>query len=194
MYPMESLEEARAIYEETAKSGEFSADALAGKLNRQSDDASKEVAVHLNKAAKDMRDALNKYSPTMKKLEGDTAGEAKLDSSSMWIDPEKIISDDSEDVIDKELAEDIGRHENEHQKQSTSADADKIQVKSKTWDEREIREAAANSVMHSTERLNTEYKAICALTMDEKDRDLVRRGEFKELEKRKNGNQFSNVA
>ena len=191
---MESLEEAQAIYEETAKSGECSVDTLAGKVEHQADDALEEVAHHLIKTAKDLRGALRKYNPTMKRLEDDTAGQAELNSSSMWIDPEKIIANNGADVIDSDLAEDIGRHEKEHQQQFAISDAHEIQIGSTTYDERKIREAAAISVMKSREELSDEYKAIASLTMDKEDRDLVRKGRFLDLERKKNGNQVSNAA
>ena len=79
--------------------------------------------------------------------------------------------------------------------QSAVADANAIQVGAQEFDGRKIREAASISVQKRVDFLSAEYQAITnALPMDDTDRQLVRAGKFKELERRKNGAHLAEAA
>ncbi len=215
---MESTEAARAIYEDTLDGGEHSVSQLANELHQRAEELrqeeidgacddvhgevadvvehgdEREVAQRLDEAAGDIRSALGEHAPVMKELPGEVAGQAELDSSAMWVDPNSIQSD-GDRVIDRQVAQDIGDHEAEHQQQSVEADADTIRVGTQEFDGREIREAAAISVQNRRDFLSAEYQAITnALPMDEADRRLVREGRFRELEQRKNRGQLATAA
>jgi len=196
------LETARAIYEEETQD-EQSARELASDLRRRAaelrareidakheefaEDVRVEVSGVLAAAADDLDSSLGEYNPTMKQLEDGVAGQAKLDSSWMAIDPH-VIGGDGAQLIDSTMAKDIARHEAEHQQQSATADAEGIVVGIRIFNAREIREAAAISVQQRQDFLSSEYRHITAsLPMDSTDRKLVRGGKFQQLEAKKNG-------
>lgn len=207
---MEATDRAQALYKDTAESAsEHSVDALALALERRarevregvsqetrgqvadalqgmSPEERKEVEKTLNQAARALRTVFEGAAPTLKRLEGDTAGEAQLESSVIRIDPIKIVSEDGE-MIDRQKAEDILDHEREHTQQSSVADATEITIGAQKFDVREIREAAAISVQDHIDFLSDEYRSIAQrLTMNDEEREMVRKGRFKALEARKN--------
>jgi len=215
---METAEAAQAIYEDELEGGERSASQLANDIQRRAEELcqveidgsrddvhdevtdlveheeEKEVAQRLKEAAGDIRSALGDHAPVMKELPGEVAGQAELDSSAMWVDPNSIQSD-GDRIIDRQVAQNIGDHEAEHQKQSAETDVDTIHVGTQEFDEREVREAAAISVQSRRDFLFAEYQAITnTLPMNEADRQLVRAGKFRELERRKNGEQLATAA
>jgi hypothetical protein len=207
---MASIDHARALYDDVVESStERSADQLARELRARAEEVRGEkiagtrgkvaeilgsaspedredAAKKLEDAAKDIGTVFQGASPEFRKLEGDTAGEAQLESSVIRIDPTKIVSEDGE-MIDRRKAEDILEHEKEHTQQSSVADATGITIGAQKFDARQIREAAAISVQDHIDFLSDEYRSIAQrLTMDAADRELVRKGRFKALEARKN--------
>lgn len=151
------------------------------------EDEVEDVAAHLDKAAKDIRSSIGS-AVTMKELDAGVAGQAQLGTDNVWIDSNSIRSDDGDSLIDKTIAADIADHEEEHTRQSATANQEGVTIDGKEFDAREVREAAAISVQRETEFLSAEYKKItAALPMNEADRALVREGDFEGLERKKNG-------
>jgi hypothetical protein len=150
----------------------------------------KHEAQRLDQAATDLQASLGGHNPTMKELPGSVAGQAQLDSGAMWVDTDAIRSEGDDRLIDKEVAEDIGNHEEEHQHQSAEADADSITVNTKEFAVDEAREVGAMSVQKSRDFLSAQYKQIIGSfgEMDGAERQLVRRGKFRALEAKRNGN------
>ncbi len=201
---MSSFEAAQALYGEVAER-EQGVDALARDLDTRADalerDAPPEQGVIgttrndaarlLHAAAQDLRSALGSYNPTMKRLPGGTAGEARLQSSAMWIDPEAIMAQGGSRLIDRDVAEDIGRHETRHQRQSATADAGGVTASGQNFDARELREFDAIAEQRSTDFLSAEYLQIrsraAAVFSSREDRELIRRGEFRWLEQKHAG-------
>jgi len=193
---MEATAAAQDIYDEETQ-GEQSVRDLAESLRRHGQEAVTEyseiaadvradVSHILNGAAADLDASLGAYNPTIKRLGNGIAGQARLQSSVMEIDPHAIAGDGSQ-LIAVERAADIARHEAEHQRQAAVADASGIVVHGEQFDAREIREAAAISVQWQRDFLSAEYRNIAAaLPMDAGARDLVRQGRFRELEQKKN--------
>ncbi len=209
---MTTINTAQAIYEDTIeKSGEISAEDLERQLRERSEalrgeqhaemseetredleivltdgEDPEDIANDLDEAADDIHSSLGGKNATMKELDPGVAGQAELGKDKMWINPKSIKSDD-EKVIDKEIAEDVALHEEEHTKQSATADADGVEINGKAFDAREIREAAAISVQYRTDFLSAEYQQITkGLPMNAEDRELVRKGKFRELQAKKN--------
>ncbi|MDD4627838.1 MAG: hypothetical protein PHE68_00390 [Candidatus Peribacteraceae bacterium] len=207
---MASIDHARTLYDDVTESSvERSADELARELRERakeirgaeiqktrgevaevlehaSPEEREDTARNLEEAAQDVGDVFKGSSSGLKKLEGNTAGEAQLDSSVIRVDPAKITFDGGK-IVDKKKAGDILLHEQEHTKQSSVADAGEITIGSQKFDARKIREAAAISVQSRIDFLSDEYRSIAQnLTMDAADRELVRKGQFKALEARKN--------
>jgi hypothetical protein len=152
-----------------------------------------EVADYLKTAASDIRSSMD-ASVTMKELPGGVAGQAQLGTENVWIDHNSIRAREGSRLIDTGIASDIAVHEEEHTKQSASADQAGIEVRGQQFDAREVREAAAISVQNETKFLSAEYQKITAsLPMDVEDRVLVQKGNFSELERKKNGTDVSLV-
>lgn len=146
-----------------------------------------EVAEHLDTAAKDIRSSIG-ATVTMKELDQGVAGQAQLGTDNVWIDSQSIRSQDGDSLIDTGVASDIAVHEEEHTKQTATADQEGITINGQEFDAREVREAAAISVQENIDFLSAEYQQITAnLPMNAADRELVQKGEFKELERQKNG-------
>lgn len=145
-----------------------------------------EVADQLEETAETLRKVFGKAAPTVQKLPGDTAAEAKLASTEMHVDPLKIARGERE-IVDEEIAEDIYYHELEHNHQSEQSDTEAITIGIATWKDDEVREIAAVSVQKRVDFLSATYRRFALVTMDEQDRALVRAGRFKALEAKKNG-------
>jgi osmotically-inducible protein OsmY len=147
----------------------------------------KDVAAHLDEAAKDVRSSIGN-AVTMKELDAGVAGQAQLGTDKVWIDSQSIRATSGDSLIDTTVASDIADHEEEHTRQSADANQEGVTINGKEFDAREVREAAAISVQRETDFLSAEYKQItAALPMNEADRALVREGDFTELERKKNG-------
>jgi hypothetical protein len=147
-------------------------------------------AKKLDEAAADLRSSLGEHDPVMKDLPGDTAGQAQLQSSNMWVDAQAIRSGTGDRLINTEIAEDIGAHEARHQEQSATADAETITVKGKELNATKLREFDAMEEQSSTDFLSAEYKAIRAevgSVLSGSDRELIKNGQFRELERRHAG-------
>jgi hypothetical protein len=165
--------------------------ALEGKSGNDAQSEIEETADHLDTAAKDIRSSID-ANVTMKELPGGVAGQAQLGTDNVWIDHDSIRARDGDRLIDTGIASDIAVHEEEHTKQSASADQVGIAVNGKQFDAREVREAAAISVQKETAFLSAEYQKItAALPMDAEDRILVQKGNFSELERKKNGSEVA---
>ncbi len=205
---MTSLELAQAFYRDVAQRQEGKVDSFRAELADQArrvregmtDTVHSELAMALelatpedrsvaadkiDHAADDLAHAFQGSSLTLKKLDGDRAGEAQLGADVIRIDPQKLTGD--EEIVDTARAADILAHEKEHTQQSETADTEKITLGSKTWDAREVREIAAVSVQKRIDFLSDEYRAFATVTMDAHDRSLVRAGRFRQLEAEKNG-------
>jgi hypothetical protein len=144
-----------------------------------------DVAKHLEEAANGVRSSV-KSTTIMEDLPDGVAGQAHLGTDSVQIDPNAIQSADQDRIIDRSIAEDVQLHEDEHTQQSPDANADGINVNGKSFDLREIREAAAISIQERTDFLSAEYKRITQeLPMDAGDRELVRDGDIIELARKK---------
>lgn len=206
---MASLDHARALYDEVAEHTEGSVDVLkhalmerakavregisegtrtatADVLEHSSPEDLDATADALEQSAGDLEKTLGQHAPTLTKLGGDIAGEARLGANEIRIDPRKITGDET--IIDVQMAEDVLAHEREHTRQSAVADAEGITIGMQQFDAREIREAAAISVQKDIRFLSDEYRSIAQrLTMDASDREFVRKGQFKALERRKSG-------
>ncbi|MDA0375773.1 MAG: hypothetical protein O3A80_00490 [bacterium] len=168
--------------------------ALEGKSVDDAQSEIKKTADHLDTAAKDIRSSMD-ANVTMKELPGGVAGQAQLGTDNVWIDHDSIRARDGGRLIDTGIASDIAVHEEEHTKQSASADQEGIAINGQQFDAREVREAAAISVQNETKFLSAEYQKITAsLPMDNEDRNLVRAGKFVELEQRKNGGTIAMAA
>jgi hypothetical protein len=206
---MEGFAHAQALYREVADHPESSVDAFRARLSaraqevrlgivssirsgasaaleRAEPEEREGTADVLQEAAENLHQAFRGASPTLRKLPDDTAGEAQLGADVIRIDPQKLSGEHT--IVDRERAEDILAHEQEHTEQSAEADADAIEIHGQRFDAREIREAAAISVQRSVAFLSDEYRSIAArLTMDAEDRRLVREGRFQALEAKKSG-------
>lgn len=154
------------------------------------------IADQLEETAETLKKVFGNANPKAQELPGDTAAEARLESDEMRVDPRKIPQGNG-NVVDEQIAEGIRVHEEEHNKQKVHADAGEISVRGKTFDQREIREAAAIGVQkeespQSIEALSGEYRAIAAsLVMEGRHRSLVRQGRFRELETVMNGGELA---
>ncbi|MDO8468986.1 MAG: hypothetical protein Q7S29_04485 [Candidatus Peribacter sp.] len=205
---MASREHAQALYDEVAEQHEGSVDALKARLIEQAAEVRQgltdttrsdvatalehsvpeeraETADELEHAADDLGEAFHGSSLTLQKLDEDVAGEAQLGTDVIRIDPQKLAGGDR--IVDREKAQDILVHEQEHTQQSAQADAETITIDARTYDARAIREMAAISRQKRIDFLSDEYRGFARVTMDEQDRALVRAGKFRELEARKNG-------
>jgi len=198
---MSSFEAAQALYGEAAAREQGAAD-LARALDAQAgvmenaqaveqnitQETRQETAMLLHGAAQDLRSSLIAYNPTMKKLPGNTAGETHLQSSVMWIDPEAITMQGGGRLINRSVAEDIARHEARHQRQSATADAGGVVAGGQHFDARALREFDAIAEQRSTDFLSAEYLQIrsraAAVFSSRGDRELIRRGEFRQLEQK----------
>lgn len=205
---MASLERAQALYDEVAEQHDGSVDVfkarlveraqevrqgltdttrceVAAALEHSAPEEREEAADELEHAADDLGETFHGSSLTLRKLDEDVAGEAQLGSDMIRIDPRKITGGDG--IVDREKAEDILVHEQEHTRQSAQADAESITIGAETYDSRAIREMAAISRQKRIDFLSDEYRGFARVTMDEQDRVLVRAGKFRELEAKKNG-------
>ncbi|MFH1444852.1 MAG: hypothetical protein ABIG34_05730 [Candidatus Peregrinibacteria bacterium] len=205
---MTSLELAQAFYRDVAQRQEGKVDSFRAELADQvrrvregmTDTVHSELAMALelatpedrsvaadkiDHAADDLEHAFQGASLTLKKLDGDTAGEAQLGADVIRIDPRKITDEDG--VVDRQKARDILAHEKEHTQQLPDEDADAVTLGSKTWQVEEVREIAAVSVQTRIDFLSEKYRSFAAVTMDAHDRSLVRAGRFRQLEAEKNG-------
>ena len=210
---MTALDTARAIYEKTVEGQGLSVSELSNRLRERAEDIrmalggrgddvrgeiswifenSQNVDMEavgdcLEETARDIADILGQSNITISELPSGIAGQAQLDGGEIDIDPDSILSNGGR-LIDRGITESIRDHEIEHTKQSSSADVSGIEIGGRKFSGREIREAAAISVQRETGFLSDEYKRIMTgLPMSACDRALVRQGEFRTLEKKKNG-------
>lgn len=205
---MASLEHAQALYDEVAEQHDGSVDVLKARLIERAEEVCQgltdstrsevetalehsvpedreETADELERAADDLGEAFHGSSLTLKELDEDVAGEAQLGTDVIHIDPRKLTGTDR--LVDREKAQDILVHEQEHTRQSAQADAESVTIGAETYDARAIREMAAISRQKRIDFLSDEYRGFARVTMDEQDRALVRAGKFRDLEAKKNG-------
>lgn len=213
---MASIDTARAIYQDEINGNEQSSEQLSRELEQRSQEIKRgaisdetreivqatlgdgnlqDVADDLSEASDDITLSLGSSDPIMKQLPSNTAAQAELESDNMWVDPDAIQDDSTGRIIDVAKAQDFKDHEHEHNLQSKNADQEGIQLGNNHMDSEKVREAAAISVQKRTDFLSTSYKQIMNdLPMDEADRELVRKGEFQALEKKKAGVDFAQSA
>jgi len=144
------------------------------------------VADQLEDTAALLKKVFGNAAPTAKKLPGDTAAQARLQSTEMQVDPLKLAQGEGE-VVDEVIATDLRNHELEHNHQSTEADAEEVTIGTDTWDAGEVREIAAVSVQRRIDFLSTKYRGYAKVKMNDQHRSLVRQGRFRELEAAMNG-------
>jgi hypothetical protein len=149
----------------------------------QSPEQVNRIKNHLKESAKVVRTELG--GAIMKKLPGNAAAQARLGTDGYWVDPYKLYG--HRDARAKKI------HELEHTQQSPDADAEEITIGKDNYEAWEVRELGAMGaqrevVPESMEMVSTEYQDIAAgVTVDAKDRELIRQGRFREFEARKNG-------
>lgn len=148
----------------------------------------KRVGVILRKTATAVQTSMK--GSTVETMEDGVAGKGQLDSDRRWIDPLKAkhSAAGGDVLIDVSKAVNTNRHEEEHNRQSLTADAASIRIGNQRLEEWEVREAGAISVQDRIDFLSGHYRWIhSVLPVNAAERDLIRRGEFRELERRKNG-------
>jgi hypothetical protein len=188
-------------------------DEIADAMQNATPEQNQEAAAQLDEAAGDIRSTLGKHDPTMKDLPGNIAGQAQLQSSNMSVDT-GAIQGSGKRIINKKVAADIGKHEARHQEQSATADATEVTLGKKepevaepqnadakslpdteaevtagttTLDATELREFDAMEAQDDLGFVSGEYKAIhakAAAVLSGSDRELIKAGKFKELERR----------
>lgn len=212
---METYPTARDYYEQATEDRELTAAELAQQLREQAnqvragetiddmrEDVSADVEVTLetpdeevmDRIAKDMDETAQAVESTLKsdtvvkELPQGVAGQAELGTDNVWVDPEAIMSGAEEQVIDETVARNVAVHEEEHTKQSQTADQATVTVGNRTFDATEVREAGAILEQDDKSFLSAEYQSIDKdFGADPEDQRLIRAGRFRELEAKKNG-------
>lgn len=152
------------------------------------------IADRLEETADTLKKVFRTVNPKAQKLPGDTAAQARLQSTEMWVDFQKLPEGEGQ-VIDEKVAVGLREHELEHNAQSSQPDAEGITVHEQTFEKEKLWEIAAMSRQEevsptSIAALSDHYRAMHeSLMFGERERRLVRQGRFRKLEAVLNGNE-----
>lgn len=148
------------------------------------------VAQTLRKTASDLRTCL--AGARIKEFSDNTLGQARLGQSGYTADVRKVKrrqpGTDGASLLDASMAADLRAHELEHTKQKGFFDAPSIVINRKRLEAWKVFELGAISVQKRTDFVSDEYQDIAATTtISAEERQLIRDGKFRELERRKGG-------